>query len=84
MIWQFKESESARNGGHSVSEEIVRRRYVRGLDNLFELYLPLADTWAIYDNSGNASPLLVAAGEKERTPSIVRQDLWQTLARNRE
>jgi predicted ABC-type ATPase len=77
-------TERVRHGGHSVSEGIVRRRYVRGLDNLFELYLPLADTWAIYDNSGNGSPLLVAAGEKDRTPSIVRPDLWQTLARNRE
>jgi predicted ABC-type ATPase len=77
-------TERVRNGGHSVSEEIVRRRYTRGLDNLFELYLPLADTWAIYDNSGKASPLLVAAGEKERSPTIVRPAVWQTLARNRE
>lgn len=40
-----------RNGGHSVPEDVICRRYTRGLKNFFELYLPLADNWHLYDNS---------------------------------
>lgn len=72
-------AERVRNGGHSVSEDIIRRRYNRGLDNFSELYMPLADTWVVYDNSGTGSPLLIASGEKQRTSTIVRPDLWQNV-----
>lgn len=72
-------SDRVHRGGHPVRESIVRRRYGRGLNNLFELYSPLADTWAVYDNSGNGSPLLVAVGEHQRTVGVIRPDLWQTL-----
>src|SRR5688572_25020275 len=56
--------ERVHGGGHSVSEDIIRRRYRRGLENLSQLYLPIADTWVVYDNSGAGSPLLIASGEK--------------------
>ena len=36
-----------RLGGHDVPEGTVRRRYTRGLRNLFGLYLPLADSWHV-------------------------------------
>lgn len=38
-------------GGHFVPEEVVRRRYIRGITNFFKRYQPLADNWALYDNS---------------------------------
>lgn len=76
-------SDRVRRGGHAVSESIVRRRYGRGLDNLFELYSPLADTWAVYDNSGHGSPILVATGAPQAKPNIKRPDLWQLLVEGR-
>lgn len=76
-------SDRVRRGGHSVGERIVRRRYRRGLDNLFELYSPLADTWAVYDNSGNASPLLVATGEQQRNLRVIRPKLWNAIGEGR-
>jgi len=50
-----------RVGGHHVPDEVVRRRFKRGIDNLFRLYLPLVDSWLIFDNSGNG-PKMVAFG----------------------
>jgi predicted ABC-type ATPase len=76
-------SDRSSRGGHSVSEGVVRRRYGRGLKNLFELYSPLADTWAFYDNSGNGSPLLVAIGEQQRSLKVIRPDLWQSVLEGR-
>lgn len=50
-----------RVGGHHVPEEVVRRRFKRGLNNFFRLYLPLLDSWLIFDNSGKG-PKMVAFG----------------------
>jgi predicted ABC-type ATPase len=40
-----------KQGGHSVARADVLRRYKRGWINFIEVYQPLADHWAIYDNS---------------------------------
>ena len=72
-------AERVRRGGHIIPEPEIRRRYQRGLQNLFELYVPLANTWAIYDNSGRASPLMIAAGEINQSPRIARPELWEEL-----
>lgn len=47
-----------RQGGHDVPADDVLRRFQRGLVNLREVYLPLADVWAIYDNS-MSTPILL-------------------------
>jgi predicted ABC-type ATPase len=39
-------------GGHNVPEDTIRRRYRAGIRNFFQLYQPLATTWALYDCSG--------------------------------
>ena len=33
-----------REGGHNIPEAVVRRRYARGLANLFDLKIPIVDT----------------------------------------
>ncbi len=38
-------------GGHNVINEVIERRYVRGIKNLFEIYLPIVDGALIFDNS---------------------------------
>lgn len=41
-----------KQGGHHVPAQDVKRRFVRGWTNFTEHYRPLADVWAVYDNSG--------------------------------
>jgi predicted ABC-type ATPase len=50
-----------RQGGHDVPRADVLRRYGRGLRNFEMIYRPLADSWAIYENSGEAPQLLEQA-----------------------
>ncbi|MHC8948116.1 zeta toxin family protein [Sphingobacterium hungaricum] len=38
-------------GGHHVENEIIERRYLRGINNLFNLYLPIVDSIFFVDNS---------------------------------
>jgi predicted ABC-type ATPase len=47
-----------RQGGHNVPRADVLRRFVRGWENFQRIYRPLADSWAVYDNSGRAPRLL--------------------------
>jgi predicted ABC-type ATPase len=47
-----------RQGGHDVPKSDVMRRFDRSWRNFHALYRPLADGWALYDNSGSAPQLL--------------------------
>ena len=38
-------------GGHNIPSETIKRRYTRGIKNLFEIYLPIVDDVMIFDNS---------------------------------
>jgi len=72
-------AERVRMGGHHVPEEDVRRRFDRGLRNLFALYMPLADTWRLFDNSGRMGPRLVAMGEGRSVRLTADPDVWQRV-----
>jgi predicted ABC-type ATPase len=47
-----------RQGGHDVPLADVLRRYSRGWMNFQSIYRPLADSWAVYENSGRSPQLL--------------------------
>jgi predicted ABC-type ATPase len=47
-----------RQGGHRIPDEVVVRRYSAGLRNMRHLYLPLADSAFIYDNSDGGGALI--------------------------
>ena len=44
-------AERVSKGGHNIPYEVVLRRYAKGIDNLFKLFMKEVDIWAIYDNS---------------------------------
>ena len=58
-------------GGHSIPPEVIERRYLAGIVNMRDLYLPLADSAAIYDNSNEARTLIA---ERERGDLLVVHD----------
>lgn len=51
--------ERVRAGGHAVPEEVVRRRYYRGIRNFFENYASMVDNWLIFDGSRQEPELVV-------------------------
>lgn len=68
-----------RAGGHNVDEPTIRRRYNRSIRNLFDLYLPIADEWEIFDNSRSEGFRLVAAGEGNAASGIENVESWNLL-----
>jgi predicted ABC-type ATPase len=49
-------------GGHSIPEATVRRRFRRGIFNFFHKYQPIVDSWVIFDNSEDI-PKMIAFKE---------------------
>lgn len=45
-------------GGHNIEPEVIERRYQKGIDNLFDIYLPIVDGALIFDNSNGKHDLL--------------------------
>ena len=50
--------ERVKEGGHNIPEDVIRRRYHKGINNLFNLYLPIVDTVLIFDNSEGKHDLI--------------------------
>ena len=46
-------------GGHDIAIDIIRRRYKRGISNLFKLYIPIVDLCYLIDNS-SGEPSFIA------------------------
>lgn len=51
-------SARVKQGGHDVPRADVLRRFIRGWHNFQTVYRPLADVWAVYDNSETIPRLL--------------------------
>jgi predicted ABC-type ATPase len=71
-------AERVRMGGHNVPEETIRRRYDSGLQNFFHLYLPLTDTWDLYDNSG-PKPRMIAFCDEGQDIIVNDSIIWHNI-----
>jgi len=64
-----------KQGGHHVPDVDVKRRLDRSLKNFFNLYMPLADAWDIFDNSAINPVLIVKYNEKGL--QVINKSLYQ-------
>jgi predicted ABC-type ATPase len=46
-------------GGHGIESEVIERRYLSGIKNLFDIYISIVDALWIFDNS-EGYPILIA------------------------
>jgi len=65
-------------GGHFIEPEIIKRRYLKGIKNLKDLYLPVVDQAFIYDNTeGNNDP--VAEKELNGSMKILNEKIYKLI-----
>lgn len=70
--------ERVRVGGHNIPEDVIYRRYFKGLRNFFRLYKPIAKTWSVYDNSENAE--IVAEGNRI-SEKVFNHKTWEIICK---
>lgn len=66
------------NGGHNIPEEVINRRYKKGLQNFVNLFMPLCDEWIVANNS-SSNARVVAAGVKTTIETINDQETWNKI-----
>jgi len=65
-------------GGHNIPEEVIRRRYGKGLKNFVDLFMPLCDIWVIADNSFER-PVPIAEGKLNVVAAIHQPETWKQI-----
>ena len=71
-------AERVSKGGHDIPQDIIRRSYVAGINNLFKLFMPIVNYWAIFDNSETPRKK-VAIGGKDSQTEIVNIELYNNI-----
>lgn len=74
-------ADRVKNGGHNIPGDVVERRYYRGISNFFKLFMPICDTWLLFDNSGQYSQL-IARGDERKANEIKNTELWNHINSN--
>lgn len=65
-------------GGHNIEQEIIKRRYNRGIKNLFDLYLPIVNGALIFDNSEGIYEL-IAEKMVDAKLNIINQNKYNKI-----
>jgi predicted ABC-type ATPase len=60
-------------GGHNIPKQDARRRFTRSIKNFLSLYMPLADSWMLFNNA-DTPPELIAKWEKGHSGIIVHNE----------
>lgn len=85
MFFYLRSSELAKSrvrtrvneGGHNIPDDVIVRRYVRGLVNFFDLYRSQVNDWVFVENSGRPYRI-IATGQNGRD-IIQMHDIWSIL-----
>lgn len=67
------------SGGHHIPDAVIRRRYVMGLQYLFDVYIPVIDRWILADNS--KPPFSVVAEGSKDVTYIKDSEKYQLIQR---
>lgn len=68
-------------GGHNIPKEVIARRYQRGIENLFKIYIPLCSEWILFDNSKNQIEE-IANGKGNEILQILQKDKFDLIKAN--
>lgn len=60
-------AQRVKEGGHNIPINVIKRRYVAGIRNLFKIYIPHVDNWLIADNSSVPRTLVAEGGNGLKT-----------------
>jgi predicted ABC-type ATPase len=68
-------------GGHHIPEDVIRRRYENGIKNLIDLFIPVVNKWAVYDNSDyvQGTAELIAEKISEDLSIIENSVIWTKM-----
>jgi len=66
------------NGGHNIPDDVIERRYYRGIFNLINLFMPVVDSWMIL-NGTNVNVEHIAEKEHDGKNVVGNEYLWYVI-----
>lgn len=66
-------------GGHSIPKETIERRYTRGIENFFNLYMPIFDNW-IFCDSSYEKPITISYKQSSYPIKVLIPEAWDVLS----
>ena len=67
------------NGGHTIAEADIRRRFKRGIHNLLHLYMPVCDTVLVYNNVKTPARLVARKKNQVDDIELIETEMWNQL-----
>jgi len=65
-------------GGHNIPEDVIIRRYYKGIYNLYNTFIGLSDYWSVLDNSYQSNTL-IAEGIADSEITIYDTEIWKII-----
>ncbi len=65
-------------GGHNITENVVRRRFHKGIKNFFQRYRHVMDSWILFDGAGRKPEKI--AQENLGKLSVFKQNLYDKIS----
>lgn len=65
-------------GGHNIPEDVIVRRYYKGLANLTNEFIYLCDYWLVIDNSANPYKF-ISEGALNSPATIYENEIWSKI-----
>ena len=65
-------------GGHNIPDDVIERRYYRGIYNLINLFISAVNTWMIV-NSTNVTIESIAEGTQKEENVITNDYIWNII-----
>lgn len=62
-------------GGHNIPEDVIIRRYYKGIVNLINVFVNLCDYWLVIDNSSRPYEF-IAEGNEDLETTIYNKETW--------
>ena len=71
-------AERVSKGGHGIPKDTIIRRYWKGINNLFYIYMPIVDTWILVNNSETPRQIIATGGKGQET-NILQEDIYKSV-----
>lgn len=65
-------------GGHNIPKDVIIRRYFAGIENFFNIYCTIVDSWLLVENY-SVPRIIIAKGGKKGSTTILNEKLYKAV-----
>lgn len=78
FIAQERVKQRVLEGGHNIPVDVIKRRYVSGISNFFNIYKDVVDSWILVENY-SVPRIVVASGGNDNQIKVLNLELYKKI-----